>query len=513
MANAAQIASYVMQVEGGTQFIPADSGSGWLGQPLAVGQPGGRLTSFETLNDFYLDQVLDPDEALAKDPDILSKITNQADVMACMEKRAKSVCCLPIKWDANPLAPNEALAKECALWASRCWDQIQEVRNFYYQCQYGIIPGGVGFEVMWQQGADGAEVPYQIFPFHKTRLLADRLGNWALLTRWSPAFGTYLGANSTSPQLVSSFPLGKILYYTYRREPGTWLKPALEGYMYFGKGLDVELYYVVTFDQFVQRFQMKWLEKFGMPPMFLYYPDTATSNDISAMNQVLKSMRGESVIRVPRPVGIGREYDRFKIETPPVPSPSFDAYNQFYLIRTKPAIEALMLGSSDEQSNKESGGGYSGHQSRRDSGPMVFYKHDARLIDDVVNSQLVPAMMKRGPKKFRNLTPDYYPKHHLVVEEERDRLQESAIIETVSKFVPLVEEEVYDRVGFRRPQPGDKTVGGAMMTMEEDDPFGGGDDDGGDDVKPTGGRNAIGQSNTVKGSKKQAVRVGGDDDE
>lgn len=459
-----------MMLEGHPLFIPADSGSGTLGQPHAIGESGGTLTGLETLYANWLNIVPDPDEAMAQDPDVLSKLHNQADVMQCMQKRAMTVRALPWKVQPNPYAEDKAVAQKIADYAAQVFDGINTLRDFIQQCQNAILPGGVGHEWMWQIEADGTERPVESIAIHKTRLLYDRLGNILLRTRTDPVFGVYLGANPGNEALARGLPAGKITYWAYEKIPGEWNKPELEGYRYWGRGLDVPLYYCMSFDQYILRFQMKWLEQYGLPPKLIYYPNTTQAGEKAQIQAVARSLAGNSVTSIPRDVGAGNEYSRFKIETLDVPSPSYDAFNQFYQIRTKPAINGIILGSSDEMAQGEGGGGYASHQSRRDAGPMVLYKADAENINQTINRQLMPAIFKRGPRQWRNLPWTYLPRFQLIAEEEKDRLQEATILETVTRFLSIVEDEAYDRVGFKKPSEDDKTIGGAPLPGEEN-PF------------------------------------------
>lgn len=475
-----------MMLGGQPIFIPADSGSGTLGQPHAIGESGGALTGFETLYNFYLNWVPDPDEALAQDPDILSKLHNQADVMQCMQKRKLTVRALPWKVQPNKYAEDKELAQKLADYAARVFDGINTLRDFIQQCQEAILAGGVGHEWMWQTEADGTERPVESIAIHKTRLLYDRLGNLLLRTRSDPVFGVYLGANPGNEQLAKGLPAGKITYWAYEKIPGEWFKPELEGYRYWGRGLDVPLYYAVTFDQYVLRFQMKWLEMYGIPPRLLYYSNALGGSDKSMAETVARSLRGGAVTSIPRPPGTGKEYDFFKVEDMPVPAPSYDAFNQFYEKRTKPAINGIILGSADEMGQGDKGG-YAGHQSRRDSGPMILFKADAENINQTINRQLMPAIFRRGPRQYRNLPWEYMPRFQLIAEEEKDRLQEATILQTVTQFMPVVEDEAYDRVGFRKPSPDDKVIGGAP-TPGEANPFDSGGDMPGVEKSPVGER-------------------------
>src|SRR4051812_163278 len=87
--------------------IPKDSGMGGLFRPFAKGQDGARTATLETLYDFFIDSVPDPDEALAQDPGFLDKLHAHPDVVAAMRKRELTVASMPDHIESNPDAPDQ----------------------------------------------------------------------------------------------------------------------------------------------------------------------------------------------------------------------------------------------------------------------------------------------------------------------------------------------------------------------------------------------------------------------
>jgi hypothetical protein len=469
-ATMATTEAFRIQIRGGAVTSPRQMGD--LYRPLLVGSEDERLTNLQTLYDFWIDNVPDPDEALAQDPNILEKLHNQSDVVACMEKRAKTVAGFGWKINPSKSGGDEQLAHKIAQYVASVFDRINMMRVIE-EMQRGILPGGVGHEWLWHKEADDSYRPAVAHAIHKTRILFDREGNLCLKTRQNPVYGSYTGYNPTDPSkaitsLINGVPHGRITYHMYRAEPGTWYKPQLEGYSYFGRGLDVDLYLPVTFDQYVQKAALKWIEKYGNPPTFIYHPSNDGPAVKAQMALVLASLRGESVVTIPRDTG--ENYDnRYHIERPPIPGPAFDAFTSFYEKRTRPAIAAIILGSGDELIKTKSGG-YSDHVSRRDSGPMVLFKADSNNIENTLNSQLIPSIVRRGP--FGNAIPfELFPKFELDCREERDRMQEASIIERVSKIVPLKETEVYDRIGFTPPEKDDRTIFYGLPTGKDGDGY------------------------------------------
>ena len=328
--------------------------------------------------------------------------------------------------------------------------------------QGAVLLGGQGHEWMWHREADGSERPIRAFMVHKSRFLFDRLGNMALKTRQTPVWGSYIGENTANPDLAVKFPRGKFTYHVYRRDTATWDHPENEGYAFYGRGEDTNLYYPVTFDNFVLRFRMKYIEKFGIPPTIVYHPDNEVLTGQAL--RVAESVRGESVILIPRIVGQGNENSKYKIEQLNPPASSYDLFQSFTENWTRPAVNNIILGSADEMQQGENGG-YSSNVSRHDTGPQVIFTWDAKNICSTFNYQMIPAMVT---SKWPNLPATYWPRFSMESKEEKDQLQDMQVIEAASKLVPVCEDEVYEKAGLRKPKATDKTVGGQG---EGQDPF------------------------------------------
>ncbi len=244
----------------GQYIMPADSGIGDVQRDVVKGQRGGRTATFETFFDYFINNVPNPDEAKAFNPNIEQQLRMHADVSAYHTKRAFTVSSMPWRVEANPLAADKAAAE---VVAAHCRDVVGKIPNFE-QCiemlEQAVLIGGQGIEFTWHQEANGVEYPIAWNPVHMSRFAFDRLGNVALLTRDQAVYGAYI-ATDPGAQYQSRGPLpqGKFVYHVYRKGQGTWYNPPLEGYVYWGMGEDVALYYVLTFDIFCLKYRMKFL--------------------------------------------------------------------------------------------------------------------------------------------------------------------------------------------------------------------------------------------------------------
>lgn len=450
---------------GGIVRTPIDSGMGGLYRPFGVGTGDGRIASLETLFDYFVNQVYDPDLALAQDPDFEEKCNQQPDVHAAMVIRQNTVAQFPWSIAASDVPGiDPATAKGIAEYVDEVLRRL-DMETIYEQMQVAVLMGGVGHEWVWHREANGVEYPVEVWNMKKQRFVFDRLGNMAILTRNAPVWGEYVGPN---PDVLAMplrkldngmwvvqansvyMPHGKFTYHRYMPEGGTFQRTANEGYLYYGRGEASKLYVMVNYSGFGLHYWMKFLEKYGIPPMTLYGPD----NQGPIAKNIAASLRGESVTFIPHPVGEEKNF-WFEVEDRQFPSQAFDAFSSFLKDYIPAKIRIILLGDESAQAQPEGGGSYSSHVSRKESGTQVIFARDAKRISQTLSRQLIPHIVL---SRFYNCPPEYFPKHVMQPSEERDVKSDMEVAEMVSKLVPIKESEVYERSGYSKPAPDDKTV-------------------------------------------------------
>lgn len=510
MLTATEITTIGVMGAGGQSLVPVDSGSGRLSRPVIRAKEGSPVATLERLYDYFIDQVEDPDTALLQNQNFDELMRQQPDVHAALLLREQTVA--QFNWTMNrstdPTA-NPEDAQRVADYVDICLRRLDMV-SLYEEMQQAVGLGGSGHEFIWERGPDGVEIPTRFIHLQKTNFVFDRLGNMALLTRANPVWGAYISANpdngpSQEPTQFADgrwavfFPQGKFIYHKYTAIGGPWTRPAEMGFQYWGRGEDTRLYIIVMAAQFALRFWLKYLERFGVPPTDLYYPDNGrpTAEAQGIVNDIL----GGAVCAIPRLVGVGNEYSLYKVETRETPTMSNDIFASFLNEYIAPKVRMIILGSAEEQQKGEASGGFSDHVSRKKSGSGVIFNRDGLRISETLNRQLIPHIVLR---KWPGLPEAYWPKHRLQAEEERDRLQEMEIAEKASTLVPIKEDEIYERSGFTKPGPDDKTVFNAQG-QGGDDPFaaamGGGMPPGGAGMPPGGVPGALaGPNGTGAGS-------------
>lgn len=454
MPTASNIITVNLMREGGATQIPTDSGYGQVVWGRHTGQPSGRIATLETLFDYFINYVPDPDTALAQDPDFEQKLRQQPDVHATMRLRELTVASMPAHIEpSHEKGVDPQAAQIVADYTEDVFRKLPNRADLYRQMQTAVLIGGQAHEWTWAK-VNGYPRPVVFDPVHKSRFIFDRLGNMALLTRDAPVWGKYVQPNPNhfpSGYVAMNVPGGKFTYHKYMSEPGSWNRPAFEGFTYWGRGEDTNLFIPVTFDNFVLRFRMKWLEKHGMPLTILYHSqgDQFTSEVL----RIADSLRGESVVTIPRQAG--EEHDGFyKLEFVDPPAIGHDAFAQFSDEWTKPRVEKIILGGANLTEVGETGS-YGATVDQRDAGSTIIFRYDAKNIDETLNNQIVPYIVQA---RWPGIPEAYYPKHILQPQREEDQEHRMRVLRAAAEMVEVRQDDVYQAAGIEQPKE-DKVTG------------------------------------------------------
>jgi hypothetical protein len=292
------------------------------------------------------------------------------------------------------------------------------------------------------------------YPMKKDRFVFDRLGNMAILSRSAPVWGSYVCLNPAKMpggDYAFQVPSGKFMYHTYMAEGGSWQFPADEGYLYYGRGEDTNIWPVVTFDEFVMRMRMKWLQKFGIPLTVLYHPDN--QNVQNEVIRIADSIIDECVVTIPRPPG--GDYNSFyHLEFIEPPTQGHDAFAEFTETYTRTRIEKIILGGANQMQTGDRGS-YGASVNQRDAGPMILFKYDAKNIDETINAQLFPYIVNA---RYPGIPKTYYPKSNLVPEEIEDRDAKLETLGTLASLVPVRKKSFYAIAAEEEPKADEETV-------------------------------------------------------
>lgn len=456
----------------GNQAIPKDSGLGNVGRPFAEsasGQRGDRVATLETLYEFFINNVPDPDEALAQNSNADEIIRKHPDVHSAMRLRELTVASMPWHVEASD-APgiDDKLAKRIADYTQEVFNRIPGITDLYRMMQSAVLQGGTGVEWIWKP-RNGAEVPVNYFPVHKTRFTFDREGRMAILTRTTPVYGSYVspgnagatGVQEPSPnaayapymkQLATINGMGayralpgKFMYHKYMSEGGSWHRPAGEGYVYWGRGENANLWNLVCFDNFAVRFRMKWLERFGFPLTIVYYP-AADENAKDRLVEVAESIKNETIASVPHPAD-GPPDQWYKIDYQQPSMQGTDAFSVFTEQYIKPRVEKILLGGANLLQVGDVGS-YGATVDQRDAGADIIFRYDAQRISDTLNQQMVPHIVR---SRWPDCPEEYLPKHIMAPKEAVDKQYELSTIQMAATMVPVQKTDVYKAAGVEAP--------------------------------------------------------------
>lgn len=476
----------------------ADSGMGDVFRPGRHPSYGQWSANLETLYDFFINNVPDPDTALEQNPDFDEILRQDPDVHYCMNIRELTVASMPWRIEAPEESDDKPRAELGRKYCLEVFKGVPRLQEVIRQMQNAVLMGGQGHEWLWRM-QDNYPRPVQAEPVHKTRFTYDRLGNMALLTRLEPVWGAYVAVNPKAKfegdRMATYFPPGKFTYHQHTSGVGgTWSRPAGEGYKYYGRGEDVSLYIPVMFGQFALRFWMKYMEKFGMPWTVLYYPENNPTT--SQINKIADSARGDTVITIPRQANKPAK-DWWDLELVQPTGTGYQIFQEFLNDWKRPRIEKILLGGSDLMEHGDSGG-FSASVSQKDFGPMMVYRFDGRCIGETFSSQLIPAILRA---RWPDYPVELMPRFVLEPKEEVDRQMQVDILTTTAEAVAVREQDFYDAAGVKAPADGDKTVflGGSASDefgigdfspgKRQNKPKAGGRINGGELRKPVGSKN------------------------
>ncbi len=521
---------------GGLAIVPQDSGYGGLGRPTAVSEAGGRqgrIGTLETLFDFYIDNVADPDYALGQNIHADEIIRQQPDVAAAMGLRELTVASMPAAIEpAKGARLDMTMARTIGDYVQDVWSRLPNTSDLYRGMQQAVLQGGTGFEIIWDV-QNGFEVPINYFNIHKTRFTFDRKGRMALLMRTAPTWGSYIadpiaGVPATQPSVNGFKPFypnipGKFIYHKNMSEGGSWHRQATEGFNYWGRGLNNVLWNLVQFDAFVTRFRVKFLERFGYPMTVLYYPD-GDDNAGAQIRSIANQVRKEVFATIPRRGGENVD-GLYKLEHIQPNMSGQDYFEKFQetFIRTK--IEKIILGGANLM-QLGSSGSYGASVDQRDSGSEIIFRYDAKNIDETLNCQLIPHIVWA---RWPTCPVEYMPKHVMAPKQAPDRGADVEMLEALARSVPVAQADFYRAAGVDRPrndtQPQDLVYTGQSPYMvggmdhypdAYNQPGGDAEDAGDEGGKKFGkkGRKPIGQDKPLQGQGvKAAIPDGAEEDE
>ncbi len=271
-----------------------------------------RFAGPDTLFDFYLDIIPDPDFALRQDPRIYERLMRDPQIAACLFVRQSATAGMEWQWGADTADPIDRLiAYELNTVCRRQSLRFPVVlRNFLDS----ILRGMAVQNVVWMrdEAMGNKIVPAEFWPLFKDRIVFDKQGRPALKTREAPFWGAHV-------------PEKSFIIHVVDVDGGGWNSTEAEGYAFYGRGLGERLYYAKMFWDNFHLFIIRGAERFGAPFMEGTYP--YGNLEVKAeMQAFLEDMRANGVGVRPKDENIETIVHDSKTQMAQL----FQVYRQYY---------------------------------------------------------------------------------------------------------------------------------------------------------------------------------------
>ncbi len=237
-------------------------GEAYGGMQLAIRQPRGfavgeRSAHFDTLFATYIDMVKDPSRAKQKDPDVNNRMRQDLQVLGCLRVRQLATTQLKREWvPANASPEAAAVAKKFERW----FDQQWRVSEALHAMLESILDGLSIQEMVWACNEDDFSFGLErMFPCYKDRFVFSKDGKLCLMTRSNMFYG----------ELVHPW---QFLQHVYSPGAGSWTRPEDEARLYWGVGLEENIYPNYFFKTVVLNLFTRWLQRLSSGVLIARYP-------------------------------------------------------------------------------------------------------------------------------------------------------------------------------------------------------------------------------------------------
>lgn len=423
---------------------PSGGGSYWpsrtsVGLPRPDGQfrLNERFASPDTLFDFFLDIIPDPDFALRQDPRIYERLMRDPQIAACLFVRQSATAGMEWGWVSDSEDPvDRQIADELNQVCRRQALRFPIVLRNFLDC---ILRGMSVQNVVWTRddSMGGKIVPAEFWPIFKDRIVFAKDGRPALKTRESPFWGV-------------NVPPRSFIIHVCDVDGGGWTSTESEGYAFYGRGLGERLYYAKMFWDNFHLFVLRGAERFGAPFMEGTYP---YGNDQvkTEMLSFLEDMRANGVGVRPADENITTTVHDAKTQM----SHLFEVYRRYY----EDMVAKTVLGQTLTTSS-----GDSGSLALARVHFSVFMRHvryDALALSDTLTRTLGQWYVELNyPGQLRRP-----PRFEFKIGQETDIQQRVAAYESAAKMgVVPGKKQVRREFGIDEIGPGDEPANGPGQT-------------------------------------------------
>ena len=412
-------------------------------RPFMVGQ---RSAHFDTLFAFYIDLVGDPSRARQKDPDIQNRMRQDLQVLACLQVRKLATIQLRREWLAADDTPEaKIVASKFEAWFDNQYRTTEALNNLLDAILDGISIQEIVWDIMEEDYSFGIQ---RLFPCFKDRFVFSKDGKLALLTRRNVFYG-----DLTHPW--------QFIKHVYNPSGGAWAQPEDEGRLYWGKGLEDNIFPNYYFKTIVLNLYTRWLQRLASGVLIGRYPEKNPQGR-AITQELLQAYQEDEELAFPS----GEEWDIEITEATRAPADTFLSFIE-YMDRQ---ISKAFLGSTLIMDQGDVGSQSLGEVHERTTFGRVTEFDRAGLIE-TINTELVPVMghINQIPKVL-------WPKFDMPLDETSPAslqiLEAFQLLQGLGYDISM--EMVSEKTGFRQPKPGERVLNMPMPVLGPEGEEGGG---------------------------------------
>jgi phage gp29-like protein len=393
-------------------------------RPFAVGE---RSAHFDTLFAYFIDLVQDPSRARRKDRDVHNRMRQDLQILGCLNVRKLATIHLKREWQpASDLPLHKEIAAKFEGWFEQQYRITETLNNFLDSILDGISIN----EVVWK--LNEGDFTYGIdrmFPCFKDRFVFSKDGRLCMLTRRNVFYG----------DLVHPW---QFIKHVYNISGGSWSNPTDEARLYWGQGLEDNLYPNYFFKTVVLNLYTRWLQRLSSGVFVARYPAKNPEARSTAL-ELLEAYQEDEELAYPS----GPEWDVDIKEATRAPA---DTYLSFIEYMDRQMSKAI-LGSTLIIDQGDVGTQSLGEVHERTTFGRIT-EYDRLGLTETINRELVPVMAQ-----LNHIRAEDCPKFDMPLDETSPATGQilEAFVLLQSLGYDISAEMISEKTGFRRPKPGE----------------------------------------------------------
>jgi phage gp29-like protein len=358
-------------------------------------------------------------------------------VLGCLNVRKLATIHLKREWKpASDHPHHKAVALQFEKWFEGQYRITETLNNFLDATLDGISIQ----EMVWTLNEKDYTYGLQrMFPCFKDRFVFSKDGRLALLTRKNVFYG----------DLVHPWQFVK---HVYNVSGGSWVNPSDEGRLYWGQGLEDNIYPNYFFKTVVLNLYTRWLQRLSSGVLIARYPDKNPEGRNTALG-LLEAYQEDEELAYPS----GPDWEIDVKEATRAPADTYLSFIE-YIDRQ---ISKAILGSTLIIDSGDVGTQSLGEVHERTTFGRIA-EYDRLGLVETINSEVVPVMAQ-----LNKVHPDDVPKFDMPLDETspatNNILEAFVLLQSIGYDISA--EMISEKTGFRRPKPGETLLAVPMMGM------------------------------------------------